>query len=378
MEAVMSLVQLFRKCRKGEWNRVALLTAAAAWMLAVVMPVRAHVVPLADMLRGIRMTPAQCAALPSTLWLTVSGRSFCIRYYLSTAGGEGLRPVVFLQGDRFGRLNIRTGAFSPGLNDKDLDTDNFVRFAEKLSRATKTTAIYLARVGVDGSSGRHSIRHSVLELNVTNAALDALKRRHGFAGFHLIGQSGGSLLSGGLLAKRDDIGCAVIGSGPLALLKPPRHSPDPGRDYFNVADTTPAIAQRRATRILVVTDPADKKVPERSQTGFVWKLRQAGGRAEQFLVQATDNDHHGVVVYAVTAAIGCLRGKSNEVIAKVIQRQVEKRLAAKAKSGAKLEPRRGALNAGAPAVPGQRSMQNRPMSAAPLGRQRINNAQTRG
>ena len=102
-----------------------------------------------------------------------------------------------------------------------------------------------------------------------------------------------------MLALRNDIGCAVIGSGRLALLKPPRHSADPARDYFNVADAIPTIAQRRATRILVVTDPADKKVLERSQTGFVQRLRQAGGQAEQFMVQATDDNRHGVVAYAM-------------------------------------------------------------------------------
>ena len=72
---------------------------AAAWVLAAALPAQAHIVPVADMLRGIRMTPAQCAAIPMTVWLKVMGRDFCIRYYLSTAGGEGSRPVVFLQGD---------------------------------------------------------------------------------------------------------------------------------------------------------------------------------------------------------------------------------------------------------------------------------------
>lgn len=328
----MAMIRRVRKLRRSGRGPILRLLAAASWLMLAALPARAHIVPLADLLRGIDMTPAQCAAIPSTLWLTVSGRPFCIRYYLSTAGGEGSRPVVFLQGDKLGRLNTRTGEFSLRPNDKGLDTDNFARFAEKLSRATKTTAIYLARVGLDGSSGHHSIRHSVLELNVTNAALDALKQRHRFGGFHLIGQSGGSLLSGGMLALRNDIGCAVIGSGRLALLKPPLHSADPARDYFDVADAIPTVALRRATRILVVTDPADKKVPERSQTGFVQRLRQAGGQAEQFMVQATDDNRHGVVAYAITAAIGCLRGESTQDIAQHIQRQVEKRIAAKAKA----------------------------------------------
>jgi hypothetical protein len=309
---------------------IARLLAASATLLLAALPAQAHIVPLADMLRGIHMTQAQCAAIPSTLWLAVAGQPFCIRYYLSNSGGEGRQPVVFLQGDKLGRLNSRSGVFTPRPKDKDIDTDNLERFADRLSRLTRTTAIYLARVGIDGSSGHHRIRHSVLELNVTNAALDALKQRHGFDGFHMIGQSGGSLLVGGLLALRGDIGCAAIGAGRLAQIKPPRRSADPARDMYDVADAIPIIAKRSATRIMLLTDPEDRKVPEQTQTGFVQRLRQAGGQAEQFIVQATDENRHGVVAYAFTAARGCLLGKTTEEIAWRIERQVEKRLATKA------------------------------------------------
>jgi hypothetical protein len=309
------------------------LAAATALALSAAAPAHAHIVPLADMLHGIRMTPAQCASIPQTVWVNAMGRDYCIRYYLSTVGGEGARPVMFLQGDRFGRLDFRTGAFALGPRDKDIDTDDFVRWADSMSKQYKTSAIYLARVGLDGSSGDHRIRHSMLELRATNAALDAIKKRHNFEGYHLIGQSGGSALVGGMLALRSDIGCAVIGSGRLAINRPPRPATDPARDFFNVADAVGAIAQKRATRILLLTDPADKKVPEPTQTGFVQKLRHAGGQAEQFIVQATDDDHHGVVAYARTAAAGCLRGASNDDIAQQIQKQIEKRLAAKARAG---------------------------------------------
>jgi dienelactone hydrolase len=306
--------------------------AAVTLLFAAPLPAHAHIVPLADMLNGIHMTPQQCAAIPQTVWVGANGREFCMRYYLSTEGGEGSRPVVFLQGDKFGKLNMRTGEFALKPTDKDVDTDNLVKTANSMSRQFKGPAIYLARVGVDGSSGNHRIRHTVLELNATNAALEAIKQRHGFDGFHLVGQSGGSALVGGMLALRSDIGCAVIGAGRLAADKPPRPMPDPAREYFNVADAVGIIAQKRDTRILLVTDPEDKKVPERTQTNFVQQLRQAGGQAEQFIVQATDDNRHGVVGYSRIATAGCLRGASNEDIAERLRQQVEKRLNAKAAS----------------------------------------------
>jgi hypothetical protein len=318
---------------------LAAVLQAAALAGVIAFPAQAHIVPVADMLRGISMTPAQCGATPQTVWINVHGREFCIRYYLSTAGGEGSRPVVFLQGDRLGKLNLRTGEFALTSRDKDLDTENFVRTADSMSKQYKTAAIYLARAGLDGSSGNHRIRHTVLELNVTNTALDAIKQRYRFDGFHLIGQSGGSKLVGGMLALRTDIGCAVLGAGSLHRAGPKRPASDMSNDYFNVSDAVAAIAQKRATRIMLVTDPEDRKVPEPTQTGFVHSLRNAGGQVEQFMVQATDEHRHAVSGYARAAAAGCLRNDNTETIAEHMQRLVERRLAAKAIAERSVQPR---------------------------------------
>lgn len=315
---------------------IAAVIAGAA--LAAAVPAAAHVIPLQELRQGVAMTPAQCASLPSTVWLVVQGQPFCIRYYLSNAGGQGTqlaaRPVVFLEGDKLGSFNTRTGVFKvePG-KDKDIDTDNLDKYAEGLSKRNKTTAIYLGRVGVDGSSGDHRLRHTLLELQVTNAALEAIKQRHRFEGFHLVGQSGGSTLAGGLLAMRSDVGCAVLGAGRLVN---PRNLWPKGPtgqiiEQFNVIDAAAIIAQRRTTRILLVTDPADQRVPEKFQTPFVQMVRQAGGQADQFLVQATDENRHGVTPYSHMTMAACVQGASSPEIAQQLTQLVAKRLADKAK-----------------------------------------------
>ena len=161
------------------------------------------------------------------------GRNFCFRYYLSTAGGEGSRPVVYFPGDKLGRFNVHTGEFAPQPPDvKDIDTDDLQKNADGLSKQMKTTAIYFGRVGIDGSSGDHRIRHSVLELNATNVALEAIKLRHRFEGFHVVGQSGGATLIGGLLTLRTDIGCAAIGAGRLAMPEAGAAVCRPGAELF--------------------------------------------------------------------------------------------------------------------------------------------------
>jgi hypothetical protein len=297
----------------------ALLSLAAA-------PCRADIVPFNQMLNGITITPAQCAALPQAVWVTAYGHGYCIRYYLSNAGGEGTRPAVFLEGDQLGQYNEKTDQFT-NYKPKDIDTDKLALYVDSISRRVKTTAIYLARIGVDGSSGRESARHSQLELAVTNGALDAIKRRHNFAGFHLIGQSGGAGLVGGLLGRRRDIGCAVPGSGRLAILSNKATAGSPDRARFDPIQDTSNIV-RNGARIVVITDPADTRVPEKHQTTFVNAVRAAGGSIEQHFVQATDDNHHGVTAYSIYAAGQCIAVATPRQIAEGLSNLVAKRIAA--------------------------------------------------
>jgi hypothetical protein len=181
----------------GGWVALALLLLPLG-----APPVRAERVPMAVMGAGKSMTQAECAAVAQAVWVKTMGRNLCIRYYLSMAGGQGPRPVVFLQGD------------AP--STKEVDVSNYIGDADRISKNAKTTGIYLARIGRDGSSGSHADRHTNLELQATNAALDVIKQRYGFEGFHLYGHSGGANLVAALLALRRDIGCAVPADGKLA------------------------------------------------------------------------------------------------------------------------------------------------------------------
>jgi hypothetical protein len=318
--------------------RLRVLTALVGALLTLprlASPAGAEVITASRMLHGITLTQAQCAAIPQTVWVTSFGRPFCVRYYLSTAGGDGPRPVVFLEGDKFGRLNLKTRVFYETDKFKDVDTDRLMSTADGLSKSAGTTAIYLARIGVDGTSGHHSARRSLLELNLMNAALDAIRTRHGFEGFHLVGQSGGAMLVGGLIAMRDDIVCAVPGAGPLARLKPRKWPASKPLDFFDAADGIPQIVRHRALRILVLTDHADQKAPEARQTLFVNRLRQAGGRADQFFVEALDKNHHVVTPFARSAVSGCVRGASSAVIADHLTRLGARMAAAKARKAAR-------------------------------------------
>ena len=295
----------------------ALVLAGAAFSAG---PAGADIIRGADTLRGITMTREQCAAIQQTLWLNVYGRDFCVRYYLSTAGGEGSRPVVFWNGDSNGPITItkRAGNVTFSWEDPskafDVDTDSFMAVADQFSKMTKTTAIYIGRIGVEGTSGSHLARKTVLELQLMNAALDALKQRYRFEGYHLTGQSGGSRIALGLLGLRRDAGCAVAGSGQLATKMDTRVPNDPGRSYFEL-DVT-ALAHNHAVRQMMVTDPNDQQVPAATdQTPMAVKLRQAGGVVEQYFVKSSAANHHDVTEYTRLVMAGCLLRKTQLDIA---------------------------------------------------------------
>src|SRR5712692_1044292 len=124
--------------------------------LSITPSSKADIIAVDDMLLGITTTATQCAAIPQAVWISAKGRNFCMRYYLASMG-EGRKPIVFLQGDRLGVLNLRLGKFTVPPGEKDINTDDLMRAAVSLSRQAKMPAIYLARVGVEGPSGDHRI-----------------------------------------------------------------------------------------------------------------------------------------------------------------------------------------------------------------------------
>ena len=327
-----------RKQEKVKWaprramSKVALLATTLA---ATATGAGAEIIKIEDMLRGITTTRDQCAATPQTLWLNVDKQDFCVRYYLSTAGGEGMRPVVFLQGDQVAPVNTRTWQWTPVSEDKkatnpaaygDTNTDDLMKSADAFSKMARTRAIYLARIGVGGTSGNHVFRRTLLELHLMNAALDAIKQRYGFEGFHLAGQSGGSTLVTALAGIRRDIACAVSGSGRLGRSRDIR-SEDPARTLVNPLEFISSIAQNRSLRFVMVTDPADLTVPVKEQTLFAEEMHRAGRDIPQYFVTATDDNHHGVTRYTELVTGGCVLGKSDADIATAVGTMIKRNAA---------------------------------------------------
>ena len=297
--------------------------AIAAMLLAIAPfaadPAGAEIIRKEDTLRGITMTREECAAKPQTLWLKVYGEDFCVRYYLSTAGGEGSRPVVILNGDHNGPVDPARWTWADPSKASDVNTDNLMAIANHFSKMTRTTAIYLARIGVDGTSGTHLSRKTLVELNLIDVALEALRLRYQFEGFHLIGQSGGGRLVFGVAEMRRDVGCLISTSGQIVTTRTVALRPnDPSRTYFDISKVQ-SLAQNRALRMMVISDPNDQQVPTAAQqTPMVQSLRQAGYVVPHLLVEATDPKRHSVLDYGAIAMGGCVLGRHDAEIALAI------------------------------------------------------------
>jgi hypothetical protein len=305
-----------RRAQPGSYGialHAKLMTVSSTFVLGGLMlapmPAHAETISFDEMLRGTRITEQQCAAKPGTVWVTPFGQGICMRYYLSDAGGRGTHAVVYVPGDKPG-IVPGSSMYGDPRTAKDSDTNKLLRHAQKISQTTKMPAIHLARMGVDGSSGSHRNRKTQLELQATNLALDAIKRRYRFQTFEIFGNSGGSTVIAGLLAVRNDIGCAVLGSGQLS-----GHRDHPGVPPQEQPIRPLDASRNSSARIIVVTDPDDQVVERQKQDVFVQRLMGTGRPVEQFYVTAVGDRHHNTSLHSLFVMGQCLHNRSNQGIA---------------------------------------------------------------
>lgn len=264
----------------------------------------------ADLLNGTTVGRDACAARANTVFVQSMGQGFCVAYYLSGAEA-GRVPTVYMPGDSLAPT---------GVTGKARVLDGYLGQTPKLLidagrvwvGRLGTPVIFLGRMGMHGTSGWHANRHSLMEVEIASRALDAIAARHGFRGYHLVGQSGGGLIIAGLLARRADIDCAVVASAPLDLRGFYRMNRILYRTTGPIANFDPlseAGQVARRARVFAVTDPADTVAPAATQTPWVPALARAGVPATQILTPARDPKHHAIVEKSFFIARDCIAGR---------------------------------------------------------------------
>jgi dienelactone hydrolase len=273
-----------------------------------------------ELLRGKRLAQAECAALPGAVWVAVDQQGECIRYYHSTAGGSGPEVMVLVSSEvasTNARGELKPYDFYLKLSPAAMQ-DQSVRW----SRGLRMPYVYLGRPGTYGSSGEYAKRRTDREIDLVSAALDAIKTRHGYNRLHLAGYSEGGHAPAALLARRTDVGCAVLAS---SLLSVRSRLAESGRDDDVTGNKHPVdpvsvvhqVVKRSDLRIIVVTDPDDVVISARSQTAYVRRASAAGLPVQQIFAAASDVNAHNLLPRGLSAAADCARGvRENAIVAK--------------------------------------------------------------
>jgi len=262
----------------------------------------------------VTVTESQCKSLRTAAWVDVDGTGYCVRYWISTAGGSKDGAVVFVHGDlgdakKPNELNQYSAHITAGRMQRDV---------HRLSRIYGGPFVAVGRLGAYGSSGDHRKRRTLLEVRVVAAALDALKETYGFKRFHLAGQSGGGHTVAALVQRRTDVGCAVMASGGIAVKSRVR---DQGREItpqiralYDPLDAVEGMQAQPGRRLIVMSDPDDQIVSYRSQREFVERVKAKRIPILHISADSGANNYHGLHNQSQRLAIDCAKGIDDDAL----------------------------------------------------------------
>jgi pimeloyl-ACP methyl ester carboxylesterase len=273
----------------------------------------------AAVVAGIAIDKRQCAAFEGTetaIWVD----GYCLRYYAAGLA-QRANPIatLWLNGDILGPKGDNADKRQKGIGPATMTAQ-----MDALSRRFGVPAIFLGRPGTYGSAGKHhAMRGRKIEADLIAAAIDALKSRYGIREWELGGHSGGGTLVGEMLARRDDLRCAVISSGAVAYRAylEARGLIKPGATLtrFDPYVSLDSVPKNPARRVFVIGDPRETNVPFATQKLYYDGLVARGHTATLIpLARASDARHHDLVDFAETALGLCAGGASDDAIVRAL------------------------------------------------------------
>lgn len=247
-----------------------------------------------DVLSGIVADPSEQDGC-GRLRIDLGGQVDRLRFY----GLQPRRkqPVIYLRGDVMRNPKDGPSVVIPGYSTQSpLDVQ---RHAEAWAASANRPYIHLARPGILGSSGRHADRRCEREITLVDAALDRLRHTFQWERLNLVGHSGGGHLVAALMARRNDLNCAVIASGNVSVRqRNEAMTGDANRDvtghadFVDPVDFVDEVARHPPEKVIVLTDKLDRSVSAVHQQHYVDALRKAGVAVDHRFIVADDPDHH--------------------------------------------------------------------------------------
>lgn len=269
-----------------------------------------------------------CELKPYRVFVSTQEGTECIAYYPTSRLKGASHAVFYLDGDVPSDM-----AADKRLMERFLTT-SMLRL-EVHAATFGTPFIYVARPGVFGSSGNHARSKRLREFKVLEAAIDAIKARHGLKLISLAGQSGGSTAVAALLTfGRTDVVCAVPASGSYAVFerldrlfakagRRPVHrmSPEEWADYYDIMRNLGGVARDKVRRVVVIGDPEDAVTPFDLQKRFAEALAELGHNSILIVGAARDREHHGLGHVAMAIAGACARGQPDAELVRISRSQ---------------------------------------------------------
>lgn len=282
---------------------------------------------------GATATEAGCRALPDGIWVDLGDRRECLRYAAGGLGRPARTALVHFPGDPPGVAYRFAGgrAHLDRVSEFYEHTPRSRRLAAEVLAGTMpgVPVILMGRPGMHGSSGDHAEdRQTEDEVRLLDAALTELRRRHGIRDFALSGFSSGGVIVANLLARREDIGCAVIASAPLDLGQFHRRQDGAVTDHFamhggELADPMRSVGRIRpgGATVFVIGDRRDRSVPHAAWQAWEAEARRRGLRVLDAAVAGSDrpelgarNTYHITGNRALEVAHACATGVPAEAL----------------------------------------------------------------
>jgi dienelactone hydrolase len=260
-----------------------------------------------DLLGGLRFDSVGSCAPEAAVLVEVDGKPECIRFYGIADRPPDRRPLIYLEGDALIRGDRFPGEIVAAEWYGQTSPEKLQSETAMLSVRFDRPVVNLARPGMYGSTGDHRQRRRPREVAVVNAALDVLKDRHQWNRMDLVGQSGGGHLVAALLARRNDIECATIASGNVAVKFRAKEmglecDTTGYSDSVDPMDLVDDIAQHPPRLLQLLSDPDDQIVSYAAQAAFASALERAGIRIQHRSIVARDPFHHDLSEAAILAA----------------------------------------------------------------------------
>lgn len=260
---------------------------------------------------GVPATIADCERHDHAVWVEAAHGSACVRYFASQDLAYAPVTTFYLHDDRLAATRAVAGSVTTTVSSLR------ARVGEQ-QRLTGAPVVMVARPGVFGSSDHRRVRGGPEEAATVNAAIDAIKVRHGIRRIALAGESGGARLMGTLLSLgRTDVECAVGVGGAYGLQQAAEvgSAPAAPRSAFSVIDQVHSVAQDEMRRVFVLGDPVDRRAWAAEQRHWASEMRRFGHHAVLLRAERQDSEPPGQRYLATMLASWCGRGMSDRDIA---------------------------------------------------------------